>query len=73
VDQFRARPLIIHGLSDTNVHLQNSINLIEAMMHIDKPFDFLPLPNLDHSYRGDGLVAVLSESTNYLTECLGSR
>ena len=70
VDQLRARPLIIHGLADTNVHLQNSVNLIQAMMAADKPFDFLPLPNSDHHYGGDGLVAVLSESTGYFARCL---
>jgi dipeptidyl-peptidase-4 len=71
VGQLQARPLIIHGLADTNVHLQNSVNLIEAMMAADKPFDFLPLPNSDHHYGGDGLVAVLSESVEYYTRCLG--
>ena len=69
VDQLQARPLIIHGLADTNVHLQNSVNLIQAMMAADKPFDFLPLPNSDHHYGGDGLVAVLSESAGYFARC----
>ncbi len=73
VDQIEIRPLIIHGLADTNVHLQNSVNLIEAMMAIDKPFDFLPLPNSDHHYGGDGLVAVLSESTDYFVQHLRDR
>ena len=68
VDQLQVRPLIIHGLADTNVHLQNSVNLMDAMMQIDKPFDFLPLPNSDHHYGGDGLVGVLSESANYFTQ-----
>ena len=72
VDQIQIRPLIIHGLADTNVHLQNSVNLIEAMMAIDKPFDFVPLPNSDHHYGGDGLVTVLSESVNYYVRCLGN-
>jgi dipeptidyl-peptidase-4 len=71
VDQIQIRPLIIHGLADTNVHLQNSVNLIEAMMAIDKPFDFVPLPNSDHHYGGDGLVTVLSESVDYYVRCLG--
>jgi dipeptidyl-peptidase-4 len=71
--QIEARPLLIHGLVDTNVHLQNTLNLIDAMMALDKPFTFVPLPNSDHHYGGDDLVTVLSESTTYFEACLGSR
>ena len=71
--QIQARPLLIHGLADTNVHLQNTVNFIEALEANDKLFEFVPLPNLGHSFRGDGLVAALSASENYLTRCLGSR
>jgi len=39
------------------------------MMAADKPFAFLPLPNSDHHYGGDGLVAALSESVVYFTNC----
>jgi dipeptidyl-peptidase-4 len=66
----RAAPLLIHGLADRNVHLQNTIDLIEALEAADRPFEFLPLPNLDHSFKGDGLVAALSASTDYLSRCL---
>jgi len=72
-DQLQARPLIIHGLNDTNVHLQNSINLIQEMEALDKPFEFLPLPNLNHSYKGDGLVTALSASVDYFVRTLGNR
>jgi dipeptidyl-peptidase-4 len=72
VDRMTARPLIIHGLDDRNVHLQNSINFIQALEAADKPFEFLPLPNLDHSYKGDGLVAALSASVDYFTRTIGS-
>lgn len=70
VDQLRAAPLLIHGLSDTNVHLQNTVNFIEALEAADKPFSFIPLPNRGHSFRGDGLVAALMASVDYLSECL---
>ena len=70
--QLQARPLIIHGLNDTNVHLQNSINFIQELEHLDKPFYFLPLPNLNHSYKGDGLVAALSASVDYFVRMLGN-
>ena len=70
--QIRARPLLIHGLADRNVHLQNTVNFIQALEAADKLFDFIPLPNLDHSFKGDGLVAALSASTDYFVHCLGS-
>ena len=66
----QARPLLIHGLADTNVHLQNTVNFIEALEANDKLFDFIPLPNLGHSFKGDGLVAALMASVDYLTGCL---
>ncbi|MBU0609280.1 MAG: DPP IV N-terminal domain-containing protein [Armatimonadetes bacterium] len=71
VGQLRARPLLIHGLADTNVHLQNSVNFIQALEAADKPFDFIPLPNLSHSFHGDGLVAALSASVDYFARHLG--
>jgi dipeptidyl-peptidase-4 len=71
-DQIQARPLLVHGLADTNVHLQNTVNFIEALSAADKPFDFVPLPNSDHHYGGDGLVSVLSATTAYFVEHLGN-
>ncbi len=72
VSQIQARPLLIHGLADTNVHLQNTVNFIQALQANDKLFDFIPLPNLSHSFQGDGLVAALSASENYFARCLGA-
>ena len=71
--QLEAIPLIIHGLNDTNVHLQNSINLIEELERLDKPFIFRPLPNLNHSFKGDGLVSALSASVEYFSQSLGEK
>ena len=35
------------------------MNFIQALEANDKLFDFIPLPNLSHSFKGDGLVAAL--------------
>ena len=70
-DKIGRKPLIIHGLNDTNVHLQNSVNFIQALEHADKPFEFIPLPNEDHHYEGDGLVTVLSASETYFAQNMG--
>ncbi|NPV60617.1 MAG: prolyl oligopeptidase family serine peptidase [Actinobacteria bacterium] len=66
-----AEPLIIHGLADTNVHLQNSVNFIQALERADKPFSFVPLPNEDHHYEGDGLATALSHSVAYFLRQMG--
>jgi dipeptidyl-peptidase-4 len=71
--EIQVRPLLIHGLADTNVHLENTVGLIEAMMRADKPFDFVPLPGVSHSFRGQTLKTVLSVSADYLAQCLGNR
>ena len=66
----QAAPLIIHGLADTNVHLQNSVNFIQALEQADRPFVFVPLPNEDHHYEGDGLATALAASVDYFSERL---
>ena len=63
--KIRAAPLIIHGLADTNVHLQNSVDFIQALEQADRPFFFVPLPNKDHHYEGDGLATALASSLDY--------
>ncbi|MBI4675629.1 MAG: DPP IV N-terminal domain-containing protein [Chloroflexi bacterium] len=73
VNALQVAPLIIHGLADTNVHLQNSVNFMQALEQSDKPFDFIPLPNSDHHYGGDGLATVLAASATYFTRYLGNR
>jgi dipeptidyl-peptidase-4 len=66
--ELKATPLIIHGLADTNVHLQNSINFVQVLEQAGRPFIFLPLVGLDHAYVGDGLVTALSASVAYFEE-----
>lgn len=71
-DRIQAQPLLIHGLADRNVHLQHSVSFMEALMAADKPYAFVPLPNLDHSFTGDGLVTALDASVDHLSSCLAS-
>jgi dipeptidyl-peptidase-4 len=69
-DRLKAAPLIIHGLADRNVHLENTINFIQALEQYDKQFYFIPLPNEDHHYEGDGLATALSASVDYFVQYL---
>lgn len=47
-----SRVLITHGIADDNVHLQNSIQMIEALQKEGKQFDLMLYPGSLHGYRG---------------------
>ena len=44
--------LIIHGLIDDNVHVQNSLQLIEALQRADKDFEVMFYPKSRHGIGG---------------------
>lgn len=43
---------ITHGTSDDNVHMQNTMQLIEALQKAGKQFDLMIYPGEYHGYRG---------------------
>lgn len=43
---------ITHGTSDDNVHMQSTMQLIEALQNADKQFDLMMYPGGFHGYRG---------------------
>ncbi|HJV48892.1 MAG TPA: S9 family peptidase [Geothrix sp.] len=45
---FSGKGLIMHGLTDDNVHPQNTVQLIEALMKAGKDFDLRLYPGSDH-------------------------
>jgi dipeptidyl-peptidase-4 len=49
----KAKLLIIHGTSDDNVHMQNTINFLEALISADKPYELHIQPGQKHAFRGD--------------------
>ena len=52
VNQFEGKLLMIHGTSDDNVHVQNSIEYSRAMIKAGKHFDMFYFPDKDHSIYG---------------------
>jgi len=44
--------LLAHGTSDDNVHIQNSIQMIEALVRAGKQFNFMAYPNKTHGIGG---------------------
>ena len=51
----KGKLLLVHGSGDDNVHYQGSERLINRLIVLEKPFDFMVYPNRTHSINeGEG-------------------
>lgn len=69
-DQLKGDLLIVHGTTDNNVHPQNSIMLIDALVRADKIFDVMFYPDNRHGIRGAHGAHYNKIRMRYLTERL---
>ncbi len=46
------RLLLVHGMIDDNVHVQNSVRLIQALQEANKPFELMLYPESRHGIAG---------------------
>jgi dipeptidyl-peptidase-4 len=51
-DNLQGSLLLAHGTGDDNVHFQNSIQMVDALIKAGKQFQFMVYPNKTHSIRG---------------------
>ena len=53
IDQYKGKLQIVHGTMDDNVHMQNSIQLIDKLQEAKKDFDFMLYPGGRHGWGGN--------------------
>lgn len=70
-DKLEGKLLLVHGTSDDNVHLQNSIEMAEALVQANKQFDMFYYTNRNHSiYGGNTRFHLYSKKLNFIKENL---
>lgn len=63
--------LLVHGSGDDNVHVQNSMRMIEALIQSDKQFDWAIYPDKDHSITGGNTrLQLFTKMTRFIMENL---
>jgi len=70
-DKLKGNFLLIHGTADDNVHVQNSMLLINKLVSLNKNFDWLIYPDKNHGiYGGKTREQLYTKMTDYLLEKL---
>ena len=71
VDKLKGNLLLIHGTADDNVHVQNSMQMIEALVQANKQFDWAIYPDKNHGiYGGKTRIQLYNKMTNFVKEKL---
>ncbi|AGC77166.1 dipeptidyl-peptidase-4 [Nonlabens dokdonensis] len=71
VDKLKGKFLLIHGSADDNVHVQNTMRMVEALVQANKQFDWAIYPDKNHGiYGGNTRVHLYNKMTNFIKENL---
>jgi dipeptidyl-peptidase-4 len=67
VDKLKGNYLLIHGMTDDNVHYQNTAEMVNALVKANKQFTQFSYPNKNHGiYGGNTRLHLYDLMTNYL-------
>jgi dipeptidyl-peptidase-4 len=71
VSKLKGNFLLIHGTADDNVHVQNSMQMIEALVQANKQFDWAIYPDKNHGiYGGKTRIQLYNKMTTFIKEKL---
>lgn len=70
-DKLQGKLLLVHGTADDNVHLQNAVEMAEALVQANKQFEMFYYTNRNHSiYGGNTRYHLFTKKLNFLKENL---
>ncbi len=70
-DKLKGNLLLIHGSGDDNVHVQNTMQMMEALIQANKQFDSQIYPDKAHGISGGKTrIQLYNKMTNYLLDKL---
>ncbi|MDT8394576.1 MAG: S9 family peptidase [Bacteroidales bacterium] len=70
-DKLQGKFMLVHGTADDNVHVQNTLDLVSALVESDKQFELMLYPNKNHGiYGGNTQYHLYWMMTDFLLENL---
>jgi len=67
VGRLKGKYLLIHGTGDDNVHFQNSVEMVTALVKANKQFDSEFYPDKNHGiYGGNTRLHLFNRMTNFI-------
>ncbi len=71
VSKLKGAFLLVHGTADDNVHVQNTMRMVEALVQANKQFDWAIYPDKNHGiYGGATRLQLYTKMTNFIKEKL---
>ena len=71
VDKLKGHYLLVHGSADDNVHVQNTMEMISALVKSNKQFDLFIYPDKNHGiYGGNTRLHLYQKMTDFILDNL---
>jgi dipeptidyl-peptidase-4 len=71
IAELQGNYLLVHGSADDNVHYQNTMERINALVNANKQFDLFIYPNKNHGiYGGNTRLHLYNKMTNFILDNL---
>lgn len=71
VEKLKGDYLLVHGTGDDNVHVQNTMRMVDALVQANKQFDWALYPDRNHGiYGGKTRLQLYTKMTNFINENL---